>query len=102
MHLCPFFYRPICGNWKTAIWIIDKFHIQNSNKITSYIKGALLWGVVELCGHPTRQSGIVGSEMNSLRGGGGEFICSLNFRFLNEIKENSVNCFDLFKFSKLF
>lgn len=71
MHLCPFFYRPICGNWKTAIWIIDKFHIQNSNKITSYIKGALLWGVVELCGHPTRQSGIVGSEMNSLRGGGG-------------------------------
>jgi hypothetical protein len=31
-----------------------------------------------------------------------DFICSINFRFLNEIKENSVSYFDLLQFNKLF
>jgi hypothetical protein len=42
----------------------------------------------------------VGSKMNSLKNN--DFICSINFRFLNEIKENSANCFDLLQFNKLF
>ena len=87
--LCLFFCRPICGNWRTAKWIIDKFRIQNSNKISSYIQEALLWGVVELCGHPRRQGGTVGSKRNSLRKTKNDFICSINFRFLSKKKGNS-------------
>jgi len=78
----------MCGNWRAAKLIIDKVRVQNSNKITSHIKGALLWGVVELCSHPRRQSGTVDSKMNSLKNN--DFICFINFRFLNDIKENTV------------
>jgi hypothetical protein len=49
-------------------------------------------GVVEFCGHPKRQSCTAGSKMNSLRETKNDFICSINFRFLNKKR----------KFSKLF